>query len=139
LLAVADRAVGVDLECVRQIPDMANLVERCFAAEEKAKWRELSREAQPLAFFRAWTRKEAWLKAVGKGFSFPLEQLAVTFVPGEPSRVLSVRGDPVEASHWWLDSCEPAAGHVAAAAVRGMSAQVSRWRWEFGNLRRSSA
>ena len=77
----------------------------------------------------AWTRKEAWLKAVGSGFSFPLEEVGVTFAPGEPARVLLVRGAAAEAAGWWLDSCEPAPGHVAAAAVHGMLASVSRWRW----------
>jgi len=129
MLAVADREVGADVECVRPVASMPELVERCFAAEEKARWRELPLEAQPTAFFRAWTRKEAWLKAVGSGFSFPLEEVGVTFAPGEPARVLSIRGDATEAAGWWLDSCEPAPGHIAAVAVHGTPASVSRWRW----------
>jgi 4'-phosphopantetheinyl transferase len=131
LLAVAAREVGTDVEHVRPVSDMSQLVERCFSAEEKARWRQLPREAQPMAFFRAWTRKEAWLKAVGCGFSFPLDEVGVTFAPGEPARVLSVRGDAAKAAAWSLDSCEPAPGHVAAVAVHGMPpTRVSRWRWE---------
>ncbi len=130
LLAVADREVGIDVECVRSVASMPELVERCFTVEEKAAWRELPPDAQPRAFFLAWTRKEAWLKAVGSGFSFPLDEVGVTFAPGELARVLSVRGDAAEAAGWWLNSCEPAAGHVAAVAVHGMPARVSRWRWE---------
>jgi 4'-phosphopantetheinyl transferase len=127
LAAVADRDVGVDVEQVRPVQNVEQLVERCFADAEKEEWRRLPPAARPLGFFLAWTRKEAWLKAVGSGLSFPLDRVRVSLAPGEASRLLSIGGDAQAAAAWWLDSCEPAAGHVAAVALRGPPAGVSRW------------
>jgi 4'-phosphopantetheinyl transferase len=128
LLAVADgREVGVDLEQIRPMPNAARLVERFFSPQENRQWRRLPPEAQPTAFFQAWTRKEAWLKAIGSGLSFPLSQFCVSLLPGEQARVLSIRGDTAEAAQWWLDSCEPSPGYVAAVAVQGRPAAIRRW------------
>ena len=77
---------------------------------------------------QGWTRKEAWLKAIGSGLTFPLDQFSVSLLPGRVP-LLSIRGRAAEAAAWWFDSCEPSPGYVAAIALRG-AAQVSRWRWE---------
>ena len=120
--------IGVDVEAVRPMPNAEALLERFFSAEEVRQWREMPAERQLRAFFQGWTRKEAWLKAVGSGLSFPLDEFCVTM--GDPARVLSIRGDAEEAAQWWLESSEPSDGYVAAATLRGQPAVVRRWRWE---------
>jgi 4'-phosphopantetheinyl transferase len=121
------REIGVDVEWIRPMPDAAALLERFFSWEEVRQWRQMPTERQLLAFFQGWTRKEAWLKAVGSGLSFPLNQFCVTL--DGPARVLSIRGDRNEAAQWWLESCEPCDGYVAAVAMRGKAAVVRRWRF----------
>ena len=94
------------------MPNAADLLKRFFSADEVAQWRQTPAERQGLVFFQGWTRKEAWLKAVGSGLSFPLDQFCVTM--DGPARVLSIRGDTAEAAQWHLESCEPCRGYVAA-------------------------
>ena len=83
--------IGVDVECIRPMPNAAALLERFFSPEEVQQWQQMPAERQLRAFFQGWTRKEAWLKAVGSGLSFPLNQFCVTL--DGPARVLSIRGD----------------------------------------------
>ena len=121
------RPIGVDVEAVRRMPNAAGLMERFFAADEIAQWRQALPERQDLVFFQGWTRKEAWLKAVGSGLSFPLDQFCVTM--DGPASVLSIRGDESEAATWWLESCEPCSGYAAAFALQGSVRAVRQWRF----------
>ncbi len=120
-------AIGVDVEWIRPMPNAAALLERFFSPEEVWQWQQMPAERQLLAFFQGWTRKEAWLKAVGSGLSFPLNEFCVTL--DGPARVLSIRGDTVEAAQWWLESCEPCDEYVAAVAMWGKAGMVRRWRF----------
>jgi 4'-phosphopantetheinyl transferase len=124
----SESEIGVDVECIRPMPNAAELLERFFSAEEVRQWRQMPAERQLRAFFQGWTRKEAWLKAVGSGLSFPLNQFCITM--DDPARVLSIRGDTVEAARWWLESCEPCDGCVAAVARQRPVQVVKRWRFE---------
>ena len=122
------RSIGVDVEAVRPMPNAAGIMERFFATDEIAQWRQAPPEQQERIFFQGWTRKEAWLKAVGSGLSFPLDQFCVTM--DGPARVLSIRGDEREAATWWLESCEPCRGYIAAVALEGHVSAVRQWRFD---------
>jgi 4'-phosphopantetheinyl transferase len=122
------RPIGVDIEVVRPMPNAAGLMERFFSKDEIAQWRQAATEQQERIFFQGWTRKEAWLKAVGSGLSFPLDQFCVTM--DGPARVLSIRADESEAATWWLQSCEPCRGYVAAVALQGRVSSVREWRFD---------
>jgi 4'-phosphopantetheinyl transferase len=131
LIAVAaGLAIGVDLEQVRPVHNLARLVERFFAPEERRQWDGLGEASRPLAFFYGWTRKEAWLKATGSGLSFPLDQFCVSLAPAGPARLISIRGSSAGTAAWQLHSCEPCPGYVAALAVRADRVEVLRWRLE---------
>ena len=79
------------------------------------------------AFYNCWTRKEAYIKAVGKGLAQPLDQFEVSLEPGEPARLLNLKGCPHERPRWSLKSFTPELGYVAALAVEGH-------RWQFVDL-----
>lgn len=138
LYAVArEREVGVDLERVR--PDLAvgEIAERFFSRWEVATLRALPAELQRQAFFRCWTRKEAYIKARGEGLSLPLEQFDVSLAPGKPAALLGTRPDPSEASRWSLQELCPVHGYVAALAVEAHGWRLSRLRWPGDPMRRS--
>ena len=60
-----DRALGVDVELWRPLPDLVALAARSFAPRELAVLDALPETERPEAFFRCWTRKEAFIKATG--------------------------------------------------------------------------
>ncbi len=118
LFAIAyGREVGVDVEVVRPKPRAARLVERFFSASEKAAFRKLEPSEEEAAFFAGWTRKEAFVKAVGKGLRFPLDRFDVSLEPGEQDALLRVAGAPEEAKNWSLRDIDLGAGFRAALAV----------------------
>jgi 4'-phosphopantetheinyl transferase len=71
-----------------------------------------------MGFFNCWTRKEAFLKALGDGLHYPLDAFEVSLAPGEPARILRVAETPGEDCGWCLESFIPAPGYVGALVTR---------------------
>jgi 4'-phosphopantetheinyl transferase len=123
-------AVGIDLEYQQRRFDLDGIARRFFAPGEVARLEALPPAARPAAFFRCWTRKEAYLKAHGAGLSVALDSFEVTFAAGEPPRLLWT-ADGTE-RNWTLLELSVPAGFAAAAAVaasgRGVIV-VDRGEW----------
>ncbi len=126
----AGREIGIDLEYIRPIPDIEQIAARFFSASENATWRILPANQKQEAFFNCWTRKEAYLKATGNGLAQPLDQFDVSLAPGEPVRLLRVRGASEEVSRWSLAALTPAPGYVAAVAIEGHDWHLSCWQYQ---------
>ena len=123
-------AVGVDVERIRSMKDAPELVARFFSARESGLFQKVTVDQQPAAFFNLWTRKEALLKATGVGITGGLNELEVTFLPGEPARLLAVAGDANKAAQWSLQDLSPASGFAGAVAVQAQNLRVQCWKWE---------
>lgn len=124
--------VGVDLEQVGRMPlDMA-LAGRFFSPGEVAALRRLPPALRSQPLYHCWTRKEAYLKAVGKGLSVPLEQFEVTLTPGDPAALLSTAWDAEEAARWSMQELHPGQDYVGALCVEGCSYQLNCWQWPWG-------
>ena len=108
--------IGVDLERIRPMTDMLGLARRYFADAETDRLFARPVSSQPGAFFRLWTRKEAWLKAIGKGLTFPLRDVEVSF-DDETCCVLSINQSVASAASWSLIPFFPARDHVGAIAI----------------------
>ena len=129
LIAVTrDRQVGVDIEFIR--PDFASekIAERFFSRQEVEVLRRLPAGQQAEAFFNCWTRKEAYIKALGAGMSMPLDQFNVSLAPGSAAALLGNLRDPAEVSRWSLQDLSPSPGYVAAVAVEGHGWQLKCWQ-----------
>jgi 4'-phosphopantetheinyl transferase len=111
--------IGVDIERVRAIPDMEQIGARFFSEKENAFFRSLPSSKKAATFYNCWTRKEAFIKAVGDGLTLPLNTFDVTFVPGEPAELTIDVGNLHEGTHWSLHALKPAPGYVGAIAVEG--------------------
>lgn len=123
------REVGVDVEHVHPLDDAVHIAERFFSAAENAAFRALPAEVKEEAFFLCWTRKEAYIKAIGEGLSLPLHEFDVSLAPGEPARLLGAV-DPAQAHRWTLRELDPAPGYAGAIVVEGAEWELSCWRWE---------
>lgn len=69
---VCGRECGIDCERIRDF--RPNILKRIFSEQEQAYFRNLPDEEKNTAFFRLWTLKEAYIKAIGRGLSFPMNQ-----------------------------------------------------------------
>ena len=119
-------AIGVDVERVRATDDMPHLVRQCFSAAEQREFDSLPDADRCRAFFKGWTRKEAFIKAIGDGLSYPLERFDVSLAPNAPARLLAIGGSAAAATDWTLDALEPAPDVQAAVAVAAPGVEI-RW------------
>jgi 4'-phosphopantetheinyl transferase len=111
--------VGVDVERLHPLDDLAQLAARNFSAWENAALRSLPAPARSPAFFLCWTRKEAFIKAAGEGLARRLDGFSVSLTPGEPARFVSIEGDPGELARWSVFDLAPAPGYAGALVVEG--------------------
>jgi 4'-phosphopantetheinyl transferase len=130
-LAVAPGCdIGIDIERLRPIErDVAN---RFFSAGENAALARLHKADWRDAFYGCWTRKEAVVKALGKGLSLPLDSFEVTVQRGTPACVLHFDGCRDAGLQWSLADLALGPGLVGAIAARTMGAGLSvrRRHWE---------
>ena len=118
LLAFAhDRRIGVDVELMRPDVEVEQIAKRFFSAKEQEVLASLDKSALVPAFFRCWTRKEAYVKAVGTGLSLALDQFDVSLRPGEPADLMATRPDPDEARKWILRNIDIETDYAAAFVV----------------------
>ncbi len=113
------RKVGIDLERLRQDVAVEQLAKRFLSPGEQSALFSLPERHRTRAFFDAWTRKEAYLKAQGNGLALALDRFDVSLAPGEPALLLSTPYDPQETTRWSLREIYPAPGYAAALAVEG--------------------
>jgi len=126
LFAVArDTEVGVDVERLRPDVDVEQVAASFFARGEREALRSLAADVRMRAFFTCWTRKEAYVKALGVGLSLPLDSFDVSagLEVGRVPEWYSISGP---AGEWSLGDVEVAAGYAAAIAVEGRTHRVPR-------------
>jgi 4'-phosphopantetheinyl transferase len=123
------RDLGVDIEQIRPEFGGFAIAERFFAPGEVAELRGLPEASRALAFFHGWTRKEAYIKAKGKGLALPLDEFEVAIDPARPAALLSTLPDPAEAARWSLVEIPAEDGYVAAVCVEGQGWTLRQGRW----------
>ncbi len=121
-------AVGVDLERIRRLPEMAEISKRYFSVAEQQALAAFPEEERDAAFFRGWTRKEAFLKATGEGIGGGLDHFTVSL--DEPARLVHLNHGGSEDWTFFNLTVEPS--FVGAAAVRQPGARLLSL--QFGDL-----
>ena len=123
------REVGIDIERVRTNLSLEKIAKRFFSPLEFQMLSALSPSERIEGFFNCWTRKEAYIKAIGEGLSIPLDQFDVTLNPRDEAKIISIKGDSTLASCWSLYPLTPAAGYAGALAVEGKNLRIKYWMW----------
>jgi 4'-phosphopantetheinyl transferase len=100
LFAFSKTEVGVDIEAIRPVREADAIAVQFFSPLEHAGYAALAPRDRLLGFFRVWTRKEAFVKALGVGFSMALERFDLSVAP---------RG-------WHVHSFFPLPGFIASLA-----------------------
>jgi 4'-phosphopantetheinyl transferase len=116
--------IGIDVERMRDDLDINSIAQRFFSAYESSMLQQLPPEQQLAAFFDIWAKKEAFIKAIGSGLFYSLQQFDVSVNPMEPATLLSVAGSQEKAQAWVLQTFTPAAGYAGAWAIEGAVEQV---------------
>ena len=120
--------VGVDMELVRELPDVSGLVSMVCSSREMVEWRSLPESLRLQVFFELWTRKEAFLKGTGQGLQTPLREVEVPLSPGDPDRRLPVFDGGRRVPDWSLRSFSTGSWALALA-LRCLPTRVCCWGW----------
>ena len=124
-----NRELGVDVERIDPEVATEEIARRFFSGREVEDMLGLPGPLQGEAFFRCWTRKEAYIKARGDGLSLALDQFDVSLRPGEPSALRRSAGGPGETARFTLRELPPVEGFAAALCVEGRVSRLRCWRW----------
>ncbi len=122
-------AIGVDVEQIERKVSRERIAERFFSPDEVERLRQMPENDQREAFFRCWTRKEAFIKAHGEGLSLPLDSFSVAFGQDELPRLLRFDGDP-GVDHWSLTAPEMGSGYAGAVCVASPSVTFRYYDYE---------
>lgn len=123
------RKIGIDIEQVRDEVTVEQIARRFFSGDEISWLEKIPKEKRTEVFFQYWTRKEAFLKAMGEGFSFPMEQCDVSLINGEVLSPIKFPEDNRKNSNWYGQDLFPGHGYAAAIAVEGSEWVLSCWHY----------
>jgi 4'-phosphopantetheinyl transferase len=120
-----NRELGVDIEQHRRMVDLEQIARHFFSEGEVRDLLSLNGPVRETAFYRCWTRKEAFVKAVGEGLSIPLHNFRVALLPAQPASLVEL-----PAKHhrrWTMYDVSPCDGYSAAIVVEGNPIHLNRW------------
>jgi 4'-phosphopantetheinyl transferase len=131
--------VGIDIEHIREMPDMFAIANGHFAPGECERLRALPALYRTRGFFECWTRKEAFIKATGLGLSQGLHHFEVTFGPGVVPRLVRLDGRPDAPEQWELHTFDLPKDYCGAVAVGARNIRLRFHQIELDRIAGSTA
>jgi 4'-phosphopantetheinyl transferase len=111
-------SVGIDVERIRPIAGLESVARSHFTESETSKLEGLADFERLNAFFRCWTRKEAFVKATGLGMSLDFHHVEVSLLDDEKPAILACAWDDSEPGRWRMAEFIPQEGFVACVAAK---------------------
>ncbi len=122
--------LGIDIEKIKHDFNVQELAQNFFSKNEIKALTTEKVENQTRAFFRCWTRKEAFIKAEGSGLSFPLDKFTVSLQEDFNAELLETHWNSKARENWKLFSFVPSKGFIAAVAVKCLKATINYYNWD---------
>ena len=123
-----EREIGVDIQQIYEIADMDKVAEQIFSPNEITFLQLLSNSEKKEAFFQLWTRKEAYIKATGLGFSAELVSIDISSNLLNSSLQISTGNCSADSNGWIVHDLNPVPGYAAAFAIEGDAEVCQCWR-----------
>ena len=127
ILAAGTNELGADIELIRPLDDFESIAANFFSAREASELHCYPAPERLRAFYRCWTRKEAFVKAAGEGLSIPLTSFVVSL--GEERAELLEITPPEHASDWTIATLDLGPDYVGALAARGKPSAIEIRSW----------
>ena len=126
----ANLEVGIDVEGIQSRLDHQAIAKRIMNDQEAHEFYKLPESEQKSAFFACWTRKEAFVKAHGKGLTFPLRDITVSFLPGQPVSIMKVKNPELHNFTWSIYSIHTRPQYAGALVVIGQPRAIKFWDYQ---------
>lgn len=121
-LVVCEAPIGVDIERIGAPHE--DVAQRFFSQVEAAALLATPEAERAAAFYRCWTAKEAFLKALGTGFSSASDSFTVNFSPNAPPRLAEIAWLDGAPEDWLFQQFTPAPHFMGAVAVRAAGCEL---------------
>ena len=122
--------LGVDVEQLNRRTALEGLIQRCLTPAEQASL-PLGGPERLRGFCQYWTIKEAHLKAIGLGLSYPIDQVQVDWLP-EPWLACPAKTADTAALEWTIKTWWPSEDAIAAVCVGQADSYLSMHPFPFG-------
>ncbi len=116
--------VGIDLERIRTDVECLEIASRYFTDAEVVELKGTPKERRSETFFRCWTRKEAYVKALGRGLSMSIGSFEIGLAVGDTRMAFDS-----DNGTWVVRSFVPQENCVGSIVTAGQGSQF-HW-WEF--------
>lgn len=118
LVAISTHPVGIDTEYLNPTLDFDEMAPHIMSPQEWEIFQQLPQPQKMNAFYCCWTRKEAYVKALGKGLSYPIQQVTVSL----DHRQIDSWSDqyhPLEKKRWRMFHIDPSPEYIGAVVCQG--------------------
>lgn len=123
--------IGIDVERVRPDYDFSDIAQTVFSPNELLLLNKLAPAGRLARFYELWTRKEAFIKGVGYGLSFPLSLKEISVVSDQIETGSSMDADMVNTMlSWSVSSLDLSPSYRAAVALNGIIQGVTVTTWK---------
>lgn len=121
-----DRQIGLDVEYHSEQLNDFHFCKSFFSSREYHDLFSLPEDSRRKAFYNCWTRKEAFIKAIGEGLSFPLNEFDVSIT--SPAELLEMRQNPEEKCRWSMLDIGIDESYSAAMVIDGKNFCLKEFR-----------
>lgn len=118
LVAVSTHPVGVDIEYIDPTLPLEDMAIHIMSPQEWKLFQQLPQQNKIHAFYYCWTRKEAYVKALGKGLSYPIQQVTVSLCRDTIDLWMD-QSDPQERKKWRMFHIHLSSEYVGAVVCQG--------------------
>lgn len=115
--------IGIDIEKVHEIHDLENIAVENFSPQELKYFDSKLNKTD--TFFKIWTRKEAFIKAKGKGLYLPLKSFCVDINSSCSYEHLVIFNHPLESKRWRTVGLNNSDGYIASMAIKSDRFSIS--------------
>ena len=125
-----DDAVGVDVEKIRKLSNLEDMIEMCMSEFEKGWFSKLPPTTRNQMFYKVWTVKEAFIKAIGAGFSFPLVNVEVKISVDNKCEFHRIKKESGLFGKWRVFTFAPDRNFTASLVTGADNSKIKRFYWE---------
>ena len=131
LIGIArDSILGLDIEFKSKDIEVEQIASKFFSSKEIEILNKVPKEDRINTFYRCWTRKEAFIKAIGQGLTYPLDTFQVSLENDHYAELIQIETDLEEHLNWRMFSFCPSKGYIGAVAIRNPNIEIQLRKWD---------
>lgn len=111
--------LGIDIEKIKEYIEIDGIKEICFTDFEKRWYDNINNEYQLETFYKIWTIKEAFIKAIGQGFSYPTLNIELTNELGNQIQIKKIYSNEYADSNYQVNTFSCIRGFIASIVYKG--------------------